>query len=340
MAATRSRKVSWIFCIGFLCAICLVDTSNFLKPSKAQSAKIILVSQDTSTRAIALDSVTQKREPFDSTSAVQWGNNNRTRVMLFAMGFDAATPASAVMAEAEDGFHNIYAPTIEYVGPTPGQEWATSVIIRLNEQMGDLGDVLIGIRYNGVKSNRVRVGIGHVGDGPPDDPGAVPTPGSIAPRVSPNATAGTLTTSDVQTIIAQAVSAAAALNRAVTVAVTDREGNVLGVFQMTGAPATTRITGGGRTGQGLEGLDVPASLAAISKAGTASVFSTQGNAFTSRTASFIIQEHFPPGVSFQPGGPLFGVQFSQLPCSDIKRPALPLGLSADAGSAPLYKHGV
>ena len=68
---------------------------------------------------------------------------------------------------------------------------------------------------------------------------------------------------------------------------------------------------------------VPASLAAISKAGTASVFSTQGNAFTTRTASFIIQEHFPPGVSFQPGGPLFGVQFSQLPCSDIKRPALP-----------------
>jgi uncharacterized protein GlcG (DUF336 family) len=126
----------------------------------------------------------------------------------------------------------------------------------------------------------------------------------------------------------------------VTVAVTDREGNPLGVFSMTGAPATTRISGGGRVGQGLEGLDVPASLAALSKAGTASFFSTQGNAFTSRTASFIIQEHFPPGVAFQAGGPLFGVQFSQLPCSDIKKPALPLGLSADPGSAPLYKNGV
>ncbi len=78
----------------------------------------------------------------------------------------------------------------------------------------------------------------------------------------------------------------------------------------------------------------------MSKAGTASVFSTQGNAFTTRTASFIIQEHFPPATAFQPSGPLFGVQFSQLPCSDIKRPALPLGLSADPGSAPLYKNGV
>src|SRR2546426_5590456 len=238
MAATGSFKRSWLFCIVFWCAICLVGSSNFYKPSRAQSAKLILVSQDTSTRAIALDSVTEQREPFGSTSAVEWGNDNRTRIMLFAMGLTAATPASALAADAEDGSHNIYTLTIEYIGPTPGQEWATSVIIRLNEQMGDLGDVLIGIRYNDVRSNRVRVGIGHVGEGPPDDPGAVPTPGTIAPPISPSATAGTLTTSDVQTIIDQAVSAAVAINRPVTVAVTDREGNVLGAFTMAGAPGT------------------------------------------------------------------------------------------------------
>jgi hypothetical protein len=37
---------------------------------------------------------------------------------------------------------------------------------------------------------------------------------------------------------------------------------------------------------------------------------------------------------------LFGVQFSQLPCSDVKMPNLPLGLSGDPGSAPIYKNGV
>src|SRR3712207_8097569 len=56
---------------------------------------------------------------------------------------------------------------------------------------------------------------------------------------------------------AQAASAASALGRDVTIAVTDREGNPLGVFRMTGAPTTTRISGGGLSGQGLEGLDVP-----------------------------------------------------------------------------------
>src|SRR6185436_2800543 len=73
--------------------------------------------------------------------------------------------------------------------------------------------------------------------------------------------------------------------------------------------------------------------------GTAALFSTRGNAFTSRTAGFIIQEHFPPGVDFRAGGPLYGVQFSSLPCGDIKIPGLPLGLSGDPGSAPIYKNG-
>ena len=120
---------------------------------------------------------------------------------------------------------------------------------------------------------------------------------------------------------------------------------------MTSAPATTQFRGGGPgpslppdpiTGfvsTGLDGTIVPAKLAAISKAGTAALFSTRGNAFSARTAGFIIQEHFPPGVDFRPGGPLYGVQFSSLPCSDIKMPGLPLGLSGDPGSAPIYKNG-
>ncbi len=335
----------------FSVMIAFVVLPALLKRGHAQSNKLTLISQETSTRAIAVDSVTLKREPFNSTSDVTWGNDNRTRVMLFAMGLDRSTQPSDVSATAEDGSHNIYSLTVEYLGPVPEQEWATAVVVRLNDQMGDVGDVLIGIGYNGSNSNRVRVGIGHVGDGPPDDQGAAPTPGTIAPPIQPTATAGTLTTTDVQTIIAQAVSAAASINHAVTVAVTDKEGNVLGVFKMTGAPATTQLRGGGPgpsqipnpiTGfvpTGLDGTIVPAKFAAISKAGTAALFSTRGNAFTSRTAGFIIQEHFPPGVDFKSGGPLYGVQFSSLPCSDIKMPGLPLGLSGDPGSAPIYKNG-
>ena len=327
-----------------VCAAAL--TSAPARRGAAQSMSPVLISQAGSTRAVAFEATARVPEPFAPTAPVRFGPDERTRVMLFAMNLHVAPgeDASALTADAEDAARRTYVLAVEQVGPVPGQEWMTSVVVRLSEQLPeDAGDVLVRITYKGAQSNRVRLGLGHVGGGPPDDPGAIPTPAVAAPTPTPNSnpvTAGNLSTSDVQTVIAQAVSAAAALNRAVTVAVTDREGNALGVFRMTGATTTTRISGGGLSGQGLEGLDVPSNLAAVSKAGTASLFSTQGNAFTTRTASFIIQEHFPPGTAFQPGGPLFGVQFSQLPCSDIKRPALPLGLSADPGSAPLYKNGV
>jgi uncharacterized protein GlcG (DUF336 family) len=344
----RRRRVS----IAFLfCVLALWATAIPSDRGHAQTNKIILISDETSTRAIAIHSVTLQREPFNPTSQMSWGNDNRTRIMLFAMGLDRNAPLSDVVATAQDGANRTYTLAVEYLGPVPEQDWVTAVVLRLDDQMNDPGDVLIGINYKGVASNRVRVGIGHVGDGPPDDEGAAPTPGTIAPPVQPSATAGTLSTSEVQTIIAQAVSAAASINHPVTVAVTDREGNVLAIFKMTGAPATTQFRGGGPgptlapdpiTGfvpTGLDGTVVPAKLAAISKAGTAALFSTRGNAFTSRTAGFILQEHFPPGVDFQPGGPLYGVQFSSLPCADIKRPGLPLGLSGDPGSAPIYKNG-
>jgi uncharacterized protein GlcG (DUF336 family) len=87
-------------------------------------------------------------------------------------------------------------------------------------------------------------------------------------------------------------------------------------------------------------LPLGAYAAAVSKAGTAAYLSSDGNAFTTRTASFIIQENIPPGITSQPGGDLFGVQFSQLPCSDVVPNALPLGLSGDPGGVPIYKNGV
>lgn len=149
-----------------------------------------------------------------------------------------------------------------------------------------------------------------------------------------------LTVADVQTIIAQAVSKAVSLSQHVTVSVTDKEGHLLGTFQMTGAPATTLVRSVGRAGQGLENLPVSSQAAAISKAGTAAILSSGGNAFSTRTASFIIQEHFPPGIDNTPGGPLYGVQFSTLKCSDVAIAGLPLGLSGDAGGYPLYRNGM
>lgn len=184
-----------------------------------------------------------------------------------------------------------------------------------------------------------------------------------------------LTSADVQRIVAQAANEASAQGAPATIAVVDRVGNVLAVFQMTGAPANlSAIAEVARTidqgplsgtslvgadGSGLDGLNVPggAPVGAIAKAITGAYLSSGGNAFSTRTASQIVQENFNPGETFQPGGPLFGVQFSQLPCSDLSTRfesdagagtvvgstvgphRSPLGLAADPGGLPLYKNG-
>lgn len=160
-----------------------------------------------------------------------------------------------------------------------------------------------------------------------------------------------LTADDVGAVIARAVAEARARNLAGHIAVVDRVGNVLGVFAMQGAVPGVRITSGLGTGGGLETPMpvVPAALSAISKALTGAYLSSQGNAFSTRTASQIIQEHFNPRERQQPSGPLYGVQFSQLPCSDVNRrmedgavgpKVAPLGLAGDPGGLPLYKDGV
>lgn len=157
-----------------------------------------------------------------------------------------------------------------------------------------------------------------------------------------------LSTDDVQQVIAQAVAESEARGVKSTIAVVDRVGNVLAVFKMD-PNATFTINGGrGATG-GLEGITLPnTELAAISKAITAAYFSSTGDAFSTRTAGQLLQEHFDPGEANQPAGPLFGVQFSQLTCSDVSQQESagtvgpkrsPLGFAADPGGLPLYKNG-
>ena len=158
-----------------------------------------------------------------------------------------------------------------------------------------------------------------------------------------------LAIADVQQVIAQAVAEAQARNVAGSIAVVDRVGNVLAVFKMTNAAATFTIDGGRAAVGGLEAVSVlPSELAAIAKAITAAYFSSAGNAFSTRTAGQIIQEHFDPGQLGAGSGPLFGVQFSQLTCSDVSQQATagsigpkrsPLGFAADPGGLPLYKNG-
>ncbi len=166
------------------------------------------------------------------------------------------------------------------------------------------------------------------------------------------AEAARLEPSDVAQVLAQVAREAQARNAPAVIAVLDREGNVLAVMRMPGANgggAQVRVAFNPHgSNVGINGAYIPDTGAAIAKAFTGAFLSSNGNAFTTRTANQIVQEHFDPGERFQPSGPLYGVQFSSLPCSDLSNRVSngsvgpqrsPLGLSADPGGFPLYKNG-
>lgn len=192
---------------------------------------------------------------------------------------------------------------------------------------------------------------------PPSPPAPPPPPPPVS-RLYDVPAALSLSPTEVQQIIAQGVAEAQAQALPATFAVVDRVGNVLAIFAMNGANPRLQVPRGPSGSlHDLQGVDVPGAAAgAIAKAITGAYLSSGGNAFSTRTASMIVQEHFPPSAAARglESGPLFGVQFSQLPCSDLaarfaptagaaafigpKRS--PLGLAADPGGFPLYKNGV
>ncbi|MFM9959165.1 MAG: heme-binding protein [Phycisphaerales bacterium] len=149
-----------------------------------------------------------------------------------------------------------------------------------------------------------------------------------------------LTLNEIKGVFSACVARATQLGVNATISLVDREGNILGVVRMRDTTlrfdtGQSTIIGGGVGG--LEGISLPSSIFATSKAGTAAFLSTTGNAFSTRTAGFIIQQNFPGGAKNAPSGPLFGVQLSSLPTSDLNR--LPIGLAGDPGGLPLYRSG-
>jgi uncharacterized protein GlcG (DUF336 family) len=171
-----------------------------------------------------------------------------------------------------------------------------------------------------------------------------------------------LTKADVETIVANAATEAARINRRAVIAVTDRDGFVLCVWDMAGRfPNPLPLFSlSDRSKIALYGK----LAGAITRAGTAAFLSSDQQAFTTRTAGFIIQQHFPPGVRNTGTGPLVGVGFSSLFYSDVnymkyipagfdgaarvsdttspgvRTPSVLLGsLNDSPGGVPLYKLG-
>ena len=112
-----------------------------------------------------------------------------------------------------------------------------------------------------------------------------------------------LTAVDVASILQTAAGAIDATT--MVIAVTDREGNVLGVFRKPNAPSTV---------SGNFGATVDANDQAIALARTGAFFSNNQAPLSSRTVRFISTIHFPAGITNTPNAALYGIENTNRGC--------------------------
>ncbi len=137
-----------------------ISLPNFAITPGSNGAPTLLTEANTN-RALALDSVIFVRDPFSLTVPVNFGSDQRTRVMLFALGLELlpGEDISVVTAQAEDSAHRIYPLTVESLGKVSSFDWFTQLNVRLPDGLAGAGDVLVSISLRGVESNKVIVGI-------------------------------------------------------------------------------------------------------------------------------------------------------------------------------------
>jgi uncharacterized protein GlcG (DUF336 family) len=130
----------------------------------------------------------------------------------------------------------------------------------------------------------------------------------------------------VQDVMDVARGAVTAVSSNMVVAVTDRGGNVLGVFDKGGLAGTMVV--------GNFGALVPIEDQAVGLARTASFFSNDQAPLSSRTVRFISGIHFPPGVFNKPPAALYGIENTNRGCDfgfAVGAPVIPRATSVVLG---------
>jgi hypothetical protein len=143
----------------------LVQTFNNLDAdiiAEFQATKLpVLLTVPDSNRALALELTQFLDGPFPLTSTLLSDGRNRTRIIVFGtdLGLLPGEDAEAVSAEAEDAAQVRYPLRVEFVSPLAELPNVSQIVLRLNRDLDDTGEVLVNVTVHGRTSNKVRIGI-------------------------------------------------------------------------------------------------------------------------------------------------------------------------------------
>jgi hypothetical protein len=146
---------------GAMRASSIVVAGQPINVTQAPGLGPTLLTEETSPRAIAIDSVTWRRDPFSTIASLNFSPDHRSRVMLFAANVDLmpGETISIITAQAEDAQHRVFPLTVEFIGKVPGFDWLTQINLKLPDELANAGEVWVTINLRGMPSNKAMMSI-------------------------------------------------------------------------------------------------------------------------------------------------------------------------------------
>ena len=168
----RRRLQFAAFCGVFCCLAALGGT--MVRASVLPEDAPILISEADSTRALVTVSNGRRMNP--STAIIQPGRQSVVTFFLTNLDLLEGEGANAFRAELEDSRHFRYPLQIVSLEPSSEYKGVYALKVRIGDEVGSIGNVLVRVTWRGMSSNRVRLSIGNEGGKIEDDPNAAPTP--------------------------------------------------------------------------------------------------------------------------------------------------------------------
>jgi len=119
----------------------------------------LLVTSDTS-RAVAVDSVTNESQPFHVLSTHNFATDGHTRITFFVVGLTlASADLPFVKVQAEDQQQHVFDLPCEAVGRVKNLSWMSQVTVRVPDTLAGAGNVNITVSVRNKVSNKAPVRI-------------------------------------------------------------------------------------------------------------------------------------------------------------------------------------
>jgi hypothetical protein len=119
----------------------------------------ILLTEDSSLNALALDSELHTRDPFALNNDSYFGTDKRTRLQLYLVDLDlySGETLSIITAQAQDAQQKSYVLPVEDLRKVPDTPWLTQLTVRLPSEMAGVTDITLSVSARGQTSNLTKL---------------------------------------------------------------------------------------------------------------------------------------------------------------------------------------